>query len=98
MKSGAELALLRESCKWANLAHTLLQRYTRPGVSETEAETRASTEATYAMLDAIGPDLPRAEPVVLGCGRRLSRADRAERGDPACACRTTSSSRRATSS
>jgi Xaa-Pro aminopeptidase len=55
IKSEAELALLRESCKWANLAHTLLQRYTRPGVSETEVETRASTEATAAMLDAIGP-------------------------------------------
>jgi Xaa-Pro dipeptidase len=55
IKSEAELALLRESCKWANLAHTLLQRYTRPGVSETEVENRASTEATYAMLDAIGP-------------------------------------------
>ena len=55
IKSADELALLRESCKWANLAHTLLQRYTRPGVSETEVESRASTEATYAMLDAIGP-------------------------------------------
>jgi len=55
IKSEAELALLRESCKWGNLAHTLLQRYTRPGVSETEVEHRASTEATYAMLDAIGP-------------------------------------------
>ena len=55
IKSDAELALLRESCKWGNLAHTLLQRYTRPGVSETEVTNRASTEATYAMLDAIGP-------------------------------------------
>jgi Xaa-Pro aminopeptidase len=55
IKSAAELALLRESCKWGNLAHTLLQRYTRPGVSETEVENRASNEATYAMLDAIGP-------------------------------------------
>jgi Xaa-Pro dipeptidase len=55
IKSEGELALLRESCKWANLAHTLLQRYTRPGVSETEVENRASNEATYAMLDAIGP-------------------------------------------
>jgi len=55
IKSDAELALLRESCKWANLAHTLLQRYTRPGVSETEVENRASNEATHAMLDAIGP-------------------------------------------
>src|SRR3954451_19237791 len=38
IKSAAELELLRESCKWANLAHTLLQRYTRSGVSETELE------------------------------------------------------------
>ena len=55
IKSDAEVALLRESCKWANLAHTLLQRYTRPGVSETEVETRSSNETTAAMLDAIGP-------------------------------------------
>lgn len=55
VKSDAELALLRESCRWGNLAHTLLQRYTRVGVSETEVEARASHEATSAMLDAIGP-------------------------------------------
>ncbi len=55
VKSDAEIALLRESSKWANLAHTLLQRYTRPGATETEAEQRASNEATLAMLDAIGP-------------------------------------------
>ncbi len=55
IKSPAELHLLRESCKWAHLAHVLLQRYTRPGVTETEVERRASNEATSAMLDAIGP-------------------------------------------
>src|SRR4029079_11017518 len=66
VKSDAELALLRESCKWGTLAHTLLQRYTRPGVSETEAETRASTEATYAMLDAIGPIYGAQSPWVSG--------------------------------
>jgi len=55
IKSPAEIELLRESCKWANLAHTLLQRYTRVGITETEVETRASHEATHAMLDAIGP-------------------------------------------
>jgi Xaa-Pro dipeptidase len=55
IKSAAEIELLRESCKWGNLAHTLLQRYTRAGVTETEVETRASNEATAAMLDAIGP-------------------------------------------
>lgn len=55
IKSPAEIALLRESCVWGNLAHTLLQRYTRPGVTETDVERRASNEATSAMLDAIGP-------------------------------------------
>lgn len=54
-KSPAEIALLRESCRWAHLALTLLQRYTRPGLTETEVEKRASAEATLAMLDAIGP-------------------------------------------
>ncbi|HXG76383.1 MAG TPA: Xaa-Pro peptidase family protein [Gaiellaceae bacterium] len=54
VKSEAEVALIRESVRWANLAHRLLQRYTRPGLTETEVEQRASAEATFAMLDAIG--------------------------------------------
>ena len=55
VKSEAEIELIRESVRWGNLAHTLLQRYTRPGVTETEVSMRASDEATFAMLDAIGP-------------------------------------------
>jgi Xaa-Pro aminopeptidase len=55
IKSDAEIELLRESAKWGNLAHTLLQQYTRVGVSETEVTARAGIEATAAMLDAIGP-------------------------------------------
>lgn len=55
IKSEAELALLRASCTWGNLAHTLLQRYTAIGATETEVSDRASTEATRHMLDAIGP-------------------------------------------
>jgi Xaa-Pro aminopeptidase len=55
IKSEAELALIRESVKWGNLAHVLLQRYTRVGVTETEVSSRASHEATLAMLDTIGP-------------------------------------------
>lgn len=54
VKSEAEVALIRESVRWASLAHRLLQRYTRPGASETEVSQRASAEATRAMLDAIG--------------------------------------------
>jgi Xaa-Pro dipeptidase len=55
VKSAAELVLIRESVKWGHLAHTLLQRYTRPGLTETEVSQRASAEANRAMLDAIGP-------------------------------------------
>jgi Xaa-Pro dipeptidase len=55
IKSPGEIALIRESSKWGNLAHTLLQRYTRPGKTEVEVSQRASNEATLAMLDAIGP-------------------------------------------
>jgi len=55
VKSPEELALIRESIKWAHLAHTLLQRYTRVGKTETEVSWHASGEATMTMLDAIGP-------------------------------------------
>jgi Xaa-Pro aminopeptidase len=55
IKSQAEITCLKVSSTWANLAHTLLQRYTRPGLTETEVTQRASTEATQAMMDAIGP-------------------------------------------
>jgi Xaa-Pro dipeptidase len=55
LKSEAEIALIRESAKWGNLAHVLLQRYTRPGLTEVEVSQRATNEATLAMLDAIGP-------------------------------------------
>jgi Xaa-Pro dipeptidase len=55
IKSPAEIELIRESSKWGNLAHMLLQRYTRPGLTEVEVSQRATNEATLAMLDAIGP-------------------------------------------
>jgi Xaa-Pro aminopeptidase len=54
IKSEAEIALIRESVRWGNLAHRLLQRYTEVGATETEVAQRASDEATFAMLDAIG--------------------------------------------
>jgi Xaa-Pro dipeptidase len=54
IKSEAEVALIRESVRWGNLAHRLLQRYTHVGATETEVSQCASDEATFAMLDAIG--------------------------------------------
>jgi Xaa-Pro aminopeptidase len=55
VKSPAEIALIRESAKWGNLVHRLLQRYTRVGVTETEVSLRASQEATLALVDTLGP-------------------------------------------
>ncbi|MCP5100831.1 MAG: aminopeptidase P family protein [Chloroflexi bacterium] len=55
IKSQDELALIRESCKWAHLAHMLLQRYTAVGKSETEVSLQASQDATLSMMDTIGP-------------------------------------------
>jgi len=55
VKSPAEIELLKESCKWSNLAHMLLQKYTKVGVGEVEVSQRASNEATLMMLETIGP-------------------------------------------
>ena len=55
IKSEAELALIGESAKWGNLAHRLLQRYTKIGATETEVSLRASHEATLALVDTLGP-------------------------------------------
>jgi Xaa-Pro dipeptidase len=53
-KSDSEIALIRESGRWCAHAHRLLQRFTRPGVTEAEASLRAGHEATIAMLTALG--------------------------------------------
>ena len=68
IKSEAELALIRESVKWGHLAHMLLQRYTRVGVTETEVSQRASKEANLTMLDAIGPIYRSQSPFSDGAG------------------------------
>ena len=54
-KSDQELALIRESCRWGNLAHVLLQRYSVPGAREIDISMRATAEATSAMIDTLGP-------------------------------------------
>ena len=53
-KSPAEVELIRESARWCEAAHRLLQRYSVPGATEAEASLRAGHEATLAMLAAIG--------------------------------------------
>lgn len=55
IKSPAEINLLKESSKWANLALYLLQKYTQPGKTETEVTQQSNSEASSAMLGTIGP-------------------------------------------
>jgi Xaa-Pro dipeptidase len=54
-KSEAEIALIRESARWCEHAHGLLQQYSRPGTNEADASLRAAHEATLAMAAALGP-------------------------------------------
>ena len=68
IKSKAEVALIKESVKWGNLAHVLLQRYTKPGRTETEVSQRASQEANLVMLDTIGPIYRAQSPFSEGAG------------------------------
>jgi Xaa-Pro dipeptidase len=56
INSEEELNLIRESCRWGNLAHTYLQEYCEVGVSETEIAMRASFEATQAMIRTLGSE------------------------------------------
>jgi Xaa-Pro dipeptidase len=55
IKSDAEIALIKESTRWANLALSVLKKHTIPGKTETQVVQLAQYEATNAMFDAIGP-------------------------------------------
>lgn len=69
VKSKAEIALIRESAKWANLAHTLLHEYIAEGLWDVEVALTATLEASSIMKKALGPDyepLRRSTPVSVG--------------------------------
>jgi Xaa-Pro aminopeptidase len=53
-KSSAEIELIRESARWCEHAHRLLQQYSVPGATEAQASLRAGHEATLAMLEEHG--------------------------------------------
>jgi len=53
-KSDAEVDLIRESTKWANLGHRYLADFSEPGAHPATVSQRASTEASRAMLDTLG--------------------------------------------
>jgi len=54
IKSDEEIALLKESAKWAGLAHSFLQKFTKPGLWDVEISLRASLEASKEMKRKLG--------------------------------------------
>ncbi len=56
VKSSEEITLIRESAKWGNLAHTLLQEFTSPGLWDYDIAMRASLEASLIMKKTLGPE------------------------------------------
>jgi Xaa-Pro dipeptidase len=56
INSPEELALIRESARWGNLAHVYLQEFCQVGVSETEISMRASYEASQTMIRTLGSE------------------------------------------
>lgn len=63
VKSEEEIALIRESAVWGNLAHVYLQEYSKPGKGENEVSAMASLHATLAMMKTLGS---RYDPVTIG--------------------------------
>ncbi|WP_224332722.1 M24 family metallopeptidase [Haloprofundus halobius] len=53
-KTDAEVDLIRESAKWANLGHRYLADYTEVGAHPATVSQQASTDASRAMLDTLG--------------------------------------------
>ncbi|HMM41828.1 MAG TPA: Xaa-Pro peptidase family protein [Thermomicrobiales bacterium] len=56
INSEAELNLIRESCKWGNLAHHYLQEFCEVGVGETDIALRASVKASLEMMNELGSE------------------------------------------
>jgi Xaa-Pro aminopeptidase len=56
VKSAEEIGLIRESCRWANLAVSLLQEYAREGLWDAAVALKAVTEAVTTMKRTLGPD------------------------------------------
>ncbi|MFB6146396.1 MAG: M24 family metallopeptidase [Halobacteriaceae archaeon] len=55
-KSAVEVDLIRESARWANLAHRYLADHVEVGAHPATVSQRASMEASRAMLDTLGDE------------------------------------------
>lgn len=55
-KSDGEIKLMRESAKWVNLVHSLLQEYTTSDLWDFDVAMAASHEASIIMKKTLGPE------------------------------------------
>ena len=69
VKSEAELAFIRMSCVWGNLAHRLMHDKLALGRTELEISAEASTEAGRTMVAALGPGY---QPLTAGWGNPVT--------------------------
>jgi Xaa-Pro dipeptidase len=61
INTAEELDLLREACKWGDVAHRYLQDFSEVGVSEIEIAQKATMAASQEMLRTLGPEFrPRS--------------------------------------
>lgn len=56
VKSAQELALLRESSRWADRTHRHLQELVRPDANENDVAIQASLRGSREMVEGLGPD------------------------------------------
>lgn len=56
IKSKKEIELIKISAKWGNLAHELLQKYSKDGANEIYVSMKASMEATEELMNHYGSD------------------------------------------
>lgn len=64
IKTQEEIELMKESARWANLAHSLLQELTAPDLWDWDVAAAASHEASIIMKRTLGPSY---EPQRWGC-------------------------------
>ena len=83
IKSEHEIALIRESARWAGRAHRLMQDATRVGLSEPEVAGPASRTATQELSRRHGRRVPPPQPLGSGRAGAVPRSDRSPQRQPA---------------
>jgi Xaa-Pro aminopeptidase len=68
IKSEEEIALMKESSKWAQVAHRFLEKFTKPGLWDAEVALKASLEASRVMKRKLGARYEQSR-WGLGCAR-----------------------------